>query len=197
MHADTADPWSQDKYEIKQKLLTIGQTYEILEENGEIVAICDNPAPGQLEKLRITFYEEERSPLLEIERMHGDLPSGRGPEEYFLVTDTARKEKAGQLELFGRKNRDGVLHLRSPSGAELATIIEKKGLGTRLRKDHLFLKKAFTEYRMMDGELEIGQLIRKHGSLGDFWRVNLEFSSGRRIDPRLAVSAVLVLDILN
>ncbi len=189
-------PWKSEKFEVKQKLLTIGQSYEILvEESGRIVGICTNSTVGTLKRLVITFDDSEMTPLFEIVR--AGSPSAVDGEscDPFMVRDVRSGERLGGLKLFNGSRSRGEMEILGSSGKSMVNIFKKGTLGSILKIIPALGRKI--HYHIREGEQRKGGLIRMHGRLGDVWSVDLGPNAGDEGYSRLVIAAVLILDILR
>ena len=189
--------WKSEKFDIRQRLLTIGQSYEILEEGGSLIGICTNPTAGKVKTLEITSDDSDKTPIIEIVSMDRDSAPGRESVDNFEVRDARLKEDVGRLELFRGARLKGEIELQYPGGAPLARIFKKSKALDRIGKFIPLLRNRKIHYHLKYGDSKRGELVRMRGRLGDVWRVELGPGSRHVRDAKLAVASVLVLDILR
>ena len=196
-------PWLQSQYAIRPRLLTIGQSYDIVGESGETIAVCENRIPGRLDSLELCSEGTDGEPLIRIKRR--DTTNGGDPGtsdmDRFSVRELSQDSTLGLLIL--RKGGDGtspgpVLEIRWGGGKEPMHLMELNDLRSKIGRLFSGGKRSAVSrsYAIRAGEERLAHLRKEGGSLGNTWSVKLDPSGDGRLDPRMAVCAALVLDIL-
>lgn len=183
-----ADPFALDFYTARRKVLAaFAPKFHVYDPAGALVAYVEQKAFKLKEDITVFGDEEKTRPLLKIKaRAILDISAT------YDVTDANSGEKVGALRRKGLKailqDEWAVLDL---GDTEVGTIKEDSTLLALLRR---FLSNLIPQnfHVRLDGQ-EVGQIRQHFNPFVLQHDVDLRADSGRKLDRRLALAAVVLL----
>lgn len=187
-----SDPFALDQYLAHRKLLTFfTPKFHIYDVMGQLVAYVEQKAFKLKEDITVFADEEKQRPLLNIKaREVIDFSAA------YDVVDASTRQEVGALRRKGWKSilRDEWV-LLGPAEQELGRIQEDSQLMATLRR---FLSNLIPQRYHIEVEGrpagEIRQLFNPFVLKHD---VDLRADTGRRLDRRLALAAVVLLQAIE
>lgn len=182
--------WDENRYVIKQKVLTIGHKFFIENGSGMRIGFCKQKLFKLKEDIRIYTDESMSQELLLVKQQQILDWSGT-----FKVTDSMTGEDIGFV---GRKALKSIFRdtwkLFDTSKNEIGTVEERGGFLSAMRRIVGFLKWIPKTYDFRDGHGDFAVAVQKFQLIGDTWTLDI---TDRRVDPRLIVTAALMMDIVE
>lgn len=183
--------WDENKYVIKQKVLTIGRKYYLENGSGQSIGFCKQKMFKWKEDIRVYTGEDMTKELLTIKQEQILDFSGT-----FLVTDITTGEKVGYV---GRKGLKSIIRdtwkIFDTNRAEIGTVEEEGGIIAVARRFVDWLKFVPKKYYFNHEGKQFALASQKFQLIGDTWTVNIEPSN--TVDKRLIVTAALMMDIVE
>lgn len=182
--------WDERRYIIKQKVLTVGRKYFIENGSGHRIGFCKQKMFKLKEDIRIYTDDSMTEELLLIKQQQILDWSGT-----FKVTDSVTGKDIGFV---GRKALTSIFRdtwkIFDPSKRELGTVQERGDIFSVLRRFIGILRMVPKKYDFSDGSGVFAEAIQKFQIIGDTWTLDIKDS---RVDPRLIVTAALMMDIIE
>lgn len=187
-----SDPFALDQYLACRKLLTFfTPKFHIYDVMGQLVAYVEQKAFKLKEDITVFADEEKQRPLLDIKaREVIDFSAA------YDVVDASTRQDVGALRRKGWKSilRDEWV-LLGPAEQELGRIQEDSQLMATLRR---FLSNLIPQRYHIEVEGRPAGEIRQHFNLFVLKHdVDLRADTGRRLDRRLALAAVVLLQAIE
>ncbi|MFQ5664188.1 MAG: hypothetical protein ACE5HL_10185 [Terriglobia bacterium] len=186
------DPFSLDQYRARRKVWTLfTPKFHIYGPVGQLVAYVEQKAFKLKEDITVFADEQKRQPLLNIQaRQILDFSAA------YDVVDVTRGEKVGALRRRGWKSilKDEWIVLNAVE-QEIGRIQEDSALLATLRR---FLTNLIPQHYhvRIDGQ-EIGTISQRFNPFVLHYDVDLRADTGRRLDRRLALAAVVLLQAIE
>lgn len=187
-----SDPFALDQYLARRKLLTFfTPKFHVYDTMGQLVAYVEQKAFKLKEDITVFADEEKQRPLLSIKaRQVIDFSAA------YDVVDASTQQDVGALRRKGWKSilRDEWV-LLGPTEQELGRIQEDSQLMATLRR---FLSNLIPQRYHIEVEGRPAGEIRQHFNPFVLKHdVDLRADTGRRLDRRLALAAVVLLQAIE
>ena len=182
------DPFALDQYLARRKVLTLfAPKFHIYDAFGHLVAFVEQKAFKLKEDITVFADEEKQRPLLRIQaRQIIDFSAA------YDVVDMSTQQKVGALRRKGLKSllRDEWI-LLAPTERQIGLLQEDSQLLATLRR---FLSNLIPQryHIWLDGQ-EAGRIHQHFNPFVLKHDVDLRADTGRRLDRRLALAAVVLL----
>ncbi len=179
--------WSDKKYNIKQKILTIGGLkYWIYNSSGALVGYAHKKAFKLKDEIIIYADENRTKPVLGIKQENIlDLTA------VFRVFDPNTNEIIGY---FGRKYWKSMLKdtwkIFDQNKREIG-VVEENTARALLRR--MVTKMVPKEYQVKLGNKPVGRYKQKFKMIGDEWFLDFTEDMGNHLDPRLGVAGAIIM----
>lgn len=183
--------WDATEYTIKQKVLTIGKRYYILDGSGRTVGFAKQKMFKLKEDIRVYSDESQSREVL------------RAKQEQIMdfnatlaVTDGATGELVGYV---GRKGWASLMRdtwrIFGPDRAPLAEVREEGGALAILRRVIEALHIVPKTYYVESGGERLATIKQKFQLIGDTWRISIHDPT--QVDTRLVLMSALLMDMIE
>jgi uncharacterized protein YxjI len=182
--------WNDNRYVIKEKKLTIGRQYYILDGSEKLIGYCIQKLFKLKEDVRVYTGEDKKN---EMFRMKQEQILN------FLASFEIKDLSTGKV--MGYTKREFPLSLFRDTWSILdnnrnvVCIVSEEGTFAIFRRIFSFLRLFPKTYHFRSGTKEVAILVQKFQIIGDTWTLDIDPQND--IDTKLLVSASLLMDIIE